>query len=89
MGGISPAVSKEELQEEFFKFGTIEEFKFLRDSNTAFVEYSNLEDASQAMKSMNGRKIGGEQIRVDYLRSQPSRRVSIYVVISSFFAKKA
>ncbi|KAJ0034484.1 hypothetical protein Pint_25851 [Pistacia integerrima] len=74
VGGISPTVSKEELEEEFLKFGKIEDFKFLRDRNTAFVEYFRLEDASQAMKNMNGKQIGGEQIRVDFLRSQPSRR---------------
>ncbi|KAF5733912.1 flowering time control protein FPA isoform X1 [Tripterygium wilfordii] len=74
VGGISTTVSKEQLEEEFLKFGKIEEFRFLRDRNTAFIEYSKLEDASQAMKSMNGRRIGGVQIRVDFLRSQPSRR---------------
>ncbi|GMY32569.1 flowering time control protein FPA [Fagus crenata] len=74
VGGICPTVSKEELEEEFLKFGKIEDFKFLRDRNTAFVEYLRLEDASQAMRNMNGKRIGGEQIRVDFLRSQPSRR---------------
>ncbi|XP_075661321.1 flowering time control protein FPA [Castanea sativa] len=74
VGGISPVVSKEELEEEFLKFGKVEDFKFLRDRNTAFVEYLRLEDASQAMRNMNGKRIGGEQIRVDFLRSQPTRR---------------
>jgi len=35
-----------------------------------------LEDAFEAMKNMNGKKIGGDQIRVDFLRSQSTRRVS-------------
>lgn len=74
VGGISPTVSKEELEEEFLKFGKIEDFKFLRDRNTAFVEFLRLEDASQAMRNMNGMRLGGDQIRVDFLRSQPSRR---------------
>ncbi|KAG6667368.1 flowering time control protein FPA-like isoform X1 [Carya illinoinensis] len=74
VGGISPMVSKEELEEEFHNFGKIEDFKFLRDRNTAFVEYLRLEDASQAMRNMNGKRLGGDQIRVDFLRSQPSRR---------------
>ncbi|KAM1037056.1 hypothetical protein FF1_031969 [Malus domestica] len=74
VGGISPSVSKEELEEEFCKFGKMEDFKFLRDRNTAFVEYFKLEDASQAMRNMNGKRLGGDQIRVDYLRSQYSRR---------------
>lgn len=85
MGGISPAVSKEELEEEFLKFGKVEDFKFLRDRNTAFVEYLRLEDASQAMRNMNGKRIGGEQIRVDFLRSQPTRRVSLLYRTLVFF----
>lgn len=85
MGGISSAVSKEELEEEFLKFGKVEDFKFLRDRNTAFVEYLRLEDASQAMRNMNGKRIGGEQIRVDFLRSQPTRRVSLLYRTLFFF----
>ncbi|KAK6914534.1 RNA recognition motif domain [Dillenia turbinata] len=74
VGGFGPSVTKEKLEEEFLRFGKIEDFKFLRDRNTAFVDYFRLEDACQAMKSMNGKRIGGDQIRVDYLRSQPLRR---------------
>lgn len=76
VGGISPSVTKEELEEEFLKFGKIEDFKLFRDRNTAFIEFFRLEDASQAMRNMNGKRLGDEQIRVDFLRSQPSRRVS-------------
>jgi hypothetical protein len=32
------------------------------------------------MKNMNGKKIGGDQIRVDFLRSQSTRRVSWYLL---------
>lgn len=88
MGGISPTVSKEELEEEFLKFGKIEDFKFLRDRNTAFVEFLRLEDASQAMRNMNGKRLGGDQIRVDFLRSQPSRRVSLLFRIFIVFPMK-
>ncbi|KAM5551189.1 flowering time control protein FPA [Rosa sericea] len=74
VGGISPSVSKEELEEEFLKFGKLEDFKFLRDRNTACLEYCRLEDASEAMRNMNGKRLGGDQmqIHVDFLRSQPS-----------------
>ncbi|KAK4406255.1 Flowering time control protein FPA [Sesamum angolense] len=74
VAGLSPSVSKEELEEKFARFGKIEEFRFLRDRNTAYVDYVKLEDATQALKSMNGKRIGGAQIRVDFLRSQSSRR---------------
>ncbi|XP_054814230.1 flowering time control protein FPA isoform X2 [Prosopis cineraria] len=52
VGGISPAVTKEELEAEFRKF----------------------DDATHAMKMMNGKRIGGDQIRVDFLRSQSSKK---------------
>ncbi|XP_057958063.1 flowering time control protein FPA isoform X2 [Malania oleifera] len=74
VGGISQSVSKEQLEGEFLKFGKIEDFKFFRDRNTAYVDYFRVEDASQAMKNMNMKHIGSDQIRVDFLRSQPSRR---------------
>ncbi|XP_077253108.1 flowering time control protein FPA-like [Tasmannia lanceolata] len=74
VGAISSSVSKEQLEDEFLKFGKIEEFKFLRDRNSALVDYYKLEDAVAALKNMNGKRLGGEQIRVDFLRSQPSRR---------------
>ena len=76
VSGISPSITKEALEEEFLKFGKIEEFKFIRDRNTAYVDYFRLEDASQALKGMNGKRIGGGQIRVDFLRSHTSKKVS-------------
>ncbi|XP_052206411.1 flowering time control protein FPA [Diospyros lotus] len=74
VSGISPSITKEILEAELLKFGKIEEFKFLRDRNTAYVDYFRLEDASQALKSMNGKRMGGSQIRVDFLRSHTSRK---------------
>ncbi|KAM7465272.1 hypothetical protein LguiB_012834 [Lonicera macranthoides] len=74
VGGIGASVSKEVLEGHFLKFGKIEDIKFFRDRNTAFVDYFRLEDAWQALKSMNGKRIGDGQIRVDFLRSHPSRK---------------
>ncbi|KAM3375792.1 flowering time control protein FPA isoform X1 [Capsicum galapagoense] len=74
VAGISKSVSKEELEDQFKGFGKIQEYKFIRDRNTAYIDFARLEDASEALKNMNGKKFGGEQIRVDYLRSQPTRR---------------
>lgn len=74
VAGISKSVSKEELEDQFKGFGKIQEYKFIRDRNTAYIDFARLEDAVEALKNMNGKKFGGEQIRVDYLRSQPTRR---------------
>ncbi|KAH9301985.1 hypothetical protein KI387_013568 [Taxus chinensis] len=77
VGGISQTVTKEQLEAEFLKFGRIEDFKLLRDRNSALVDYTNLEDAVSAIKFLNGRQLGGDPLRVDYLRSQPVKRESV------------
>ncbi|KAK1356329.1 Flowering time control protein FPA [Heracleum sosnowskyi] len=74
VGGISPSVTKEELEEQFRRFGNIQEFKFLRERNTAYVDYFVIDDATEALKNLNGLEVGGNMIRVDYLRSQASRK---------------
>eukprot|EP01018_Ginkgo_biloba_P032711 Gb_01786 [translate_table: standard] len=76
VGGISQTVTKEQLEAEFLKFGRIVEIKFLRDRNCAIVDYSNLEDAVSAVKYLNGRQLGVDSLRVDFLRSQPQKRES-------------
>ncbi|KAK1411434.1 hypothetical protein QVD17_37983 [Tagetes erecta] len=73
VSGINMSTSKEDLEQEFAKFGKIEDFKFLRDKNTAYIDYARLEDASKALKTMNGKYKGGSVLRVDYLRSHSRR----------------
>ncbi|KAI3797972.1 hypothetical protein L1987_33237 [Smallanthus sonchifolius] len=73
VSGISMSTSKEDLEKEFSKFGKIEDFKFLRDKNTAYIDYARLEDASKALKMMHGKYKSGSVLRVDYLRSHSKR----------------
>ncbi|AEC10263.1 RNA-binding domain superfamily [Arabidopsis suecica] len=73
VGGIGPNVSKDDLEEEFSKFGKIEDFRFLRERKTAFIDYYEMDDALQA-KSMNGKPMGGSFLRVDFLRSQAPKK---------------
>lgn len=75
VGGISQNVSKEQIEGEFRKHGVLEDFKLLRDRNCAFVDYVNIEDAVSAVEALNRTRIGGEELRVDYGRSQSSKRV--------------
>lgn len=63
------------LEKEFLKFGKIEDFVFLRNRNSAMVDYFTLEDAISAHKSLNGKVLGGEVLSVDFQRTPPSRRV--------------
>ncbi|KAG1328278.1 flowering time control protein FPA [Cocos nucifera] len=74
IGGISSSVTKEQLEDELLKFGKIEEYKFLRDRNAALIDYYKTEDAIAAQKNMNGKRLGGEQLCVDFQRSQPPRK---------------
>ncbi|CAM8890382.1 unnamed protein product [Rhodiola kirilowii] len=76
IGGIGRLVMKEKLEESFLKFGKVEEIIFFRERNTAIVMFSKLEEAAQALKTMNGKHLCGDQLRVDYVRSLSTRRIS-------------
>ena len=56
--------------------GHVEEFKFVRERSCAIVDYSKVEDAMSTVKYLNGRQLGNDSIRVDFLRSQPLKRES-------------
>lgn len=60
------------------KFGKIEEFKFFRERNSALIDYYKMEDAISAHKNMNGKRLGGDQLCVDFQRSQPMRKVCLH-----------
>ncbi|GAB2265595.1 hypothetical protein Dimus_000636 [Dionaea muscipula] len=78
VGGIGASVTKEKLEEEFSKFGKIENIKFLKERSIAFVDYLRQEDALEAVKNLNGRQIGDGHLRVDFVRSHPFRREQQY-----------
>ncbi|CAL5073339.1 unnamed protein product [Urochloa decumbens] len=70
VGGISLSVSKEELEEEFQKFGKVEGVAFSQDQTSAYVDFEKLEDAISAHRSLNGRILGGKELCVDFQRSK-------------------
>ncbi|KAL6601761.1 hypothetical protein ACP70R_044981 [Stipagrostis hirtigluma subsp. patula] len=70
VGGISPSVSKEELEEEFQKFGKVEGFAFSQDQTAAYIDFEKLEDAISAHRSLNGKSLGGRELCVDFQRSK-------------------
>ncbi|KAK3129724.1 hypothetical protein QOZ80_6BG0483800 [Eleusine coracana subsp. coracana] len=70
VGGISPSISKEELVEEFQKFGKIEGFVFSQDQTSAYIDFEKLEDAISAHRSLNGKSLGGMELCVDFQRSK-------------------
>ncbi|XP_062193701.1 flowering time control protein FPA-like isoform X2 [Phragmites australis] len=70
VGGISPSVSKEELEEVFQKFGKIEGVAFSQDQTSAYIDFEKLEDAISAHRSLNGKTLGGMELCVDFQRSK-------------------
>lgn len=87
VGGISKTVTKEQIEAEFLKFGHVDNIKFLRERNSAIVDYSKLEDAVSAVKYLNGRQLGSDSIRVNFLRSQSLKREN--AVSPNFHAAEA
>ncbi|KAG0492183.1 hypothetical protein HPP92_005581 [Vanilla planifolia] len=74
VGGISQSVTKDQLEDEFMKFGKIEEYQFLRHRGSAFISFFKVRDAVVAQKSMNWKKLGGVEIRVDFQKFPDTRK---------------
>ena len=70
VGGISPSISKQELEEEFQKFGKIEGVAFSRDQTSAYIDFEELEDAMSAHRALNGTDLCGKELCVDFQRSR-------------------
>uniref|UniRef100_A0ACD5XZT7 Uncharacterized protein n=2 Tax=Avena sativa TaxID=4498 RepID=A0ACD5XZT7_AVESA len=70
IGGISPSISKQKLEEEFQKFGKIEAVAFSRDQTSAYIDFEKLEDAISAHRALNGTDFGGKELCVDFQRSR-------------------
>ncbi|KAF2917067.1 hypothetical protein DAI22_09g165200 [Oryza sativa Japonica Group] len=70
VGGISSSISKEELEEEFKKFGKVDGIAFSRDQTSAYIDFDKLEDAISAHRALNGRVLGGQELCVDFQRSR-------------------
>ncbi|KAM3258945.1 hypothetical protein ACQJBY_050610 [Aegilops geniculata] len=70
VGGISPSISKQEVEEEFQKFGKIEGVAFSHDQTSAYIDFEKLEDAISAHRALNGADLGGKELCVDFQRSR-------------------
>lgn len=74
-------MSKEDLEEDFSKFGKIEDFEFQQDKRFAIINYFKLDDAIKALKAMHGKNKSGTMIRVDYSRLHSKRVSCLYPFI--------
>jgi RNA recognition motif-containing protein len=59
---LSPSVTERDIEKEFKKFGEIKNINLKR--GYAFVDYSKKEDAKEAIKKLDNKKLFGQQQRV-------------------------
>ncbi len=69
LGDLSVFCTEEDLQKDFATFGAIVDIRIIRNKSTkknlsyGFLEYDNLESATNAMEQMNGKIICGRAIK--------------------------
>ena len=77
ISNICSSVTKEQLEAEFKRFGVVEDLRFLRDRSCAFVDFTKTDDAICALESLNRKKLGKEELHIEYGRStQQSKKVN-------------
>ncbi len=70
VGGLSFSTTDEILRDEFARYGAVESAEIVRDHDGhsrgfGFVEMTTVEDAEQALASLNGETFDGRPIRVE------------------------
>ncbi|MFC1743144.1 RNA recognition motif domain-containing protein [Candidatus Riflebacteria bacterium] len=79
VGNLSYQFSESELQELFAEFGSVSSIKIITDRDTGrskgfgFVEMSGDEEAKEAIKQLDGREIGGRNLRVNEAKPREER----------------
>ena len=74
VGNLGSNGSKRELEREFERFGRLHDVWVARNPpGFAFVEFEDLHDAEDAIKSLDGARICGERVRVEMARNRSSR----------------
>lgn len=76
VGNLSFSAEENELQQEFGAFGNVTDVKIIKDRETGrsrgfgFVTFDTIENAHTAVEAMNGRDVGGRQLRVSLAKSK-------------------
>mmetsp|Transcript_33777 Transcript_33777/g.60985 ORF Transcript_33777/g.60985 Transcript_33777/m.60985 type:complete len:351 (-) Transcript_33777:69-1121(-) len=69
IGGLSPLVTEEELQNSFIRFGEIVYTKIPHGKGCGFVQYKKRKVAEVAFSEMNGMLFQGQAVRISWGRS--------------------
>ncbi|HMF76433.1 MAG TPA: RNA-binding protein [Bryobacteraceae bacterium] len=77
VGNLSFQTTEQDLLTLFFEYGTVETVNVVTDRDTgqprgfAFVEMPNRAEAEAAIKSLDGRELGGRNLNVSEARPKP------------------
>ena len=74
IGGLPEDASRTELEAEFEKFGSLRDVWVARNPpGFGFILFDDSRDAGDALKEMDGRRVCGSRIRVEYARGGTGR----------------
>ena len=79
VGGLAYAVTDKELEALFAEHGTVSSVNVIKDRDTGqskgfgFVEMSDIKEAQNAIKELNGKDLSGRSIVVNQARPQEDR----------------
>ena len=68
VGNVATNVTKEELSEQFSRFGDLENVADYPSRNYAFVNFKSMDDAIYAKKGLQGTVLGGMALRIEFAR---------------------
>ncbi|CAG0912480.1 unnamed protein product [Notodromas monacha] len=66
VGDLSPSTSKDEIESAFGYYGNLRNVWVARNPpGFAFIEFDDLRDAEDAVRNLDGKRIGGRRVRVE------------------------
>ena len=71
VGNLDDNVTSDELEGMFAQFGEVESVKRVTNKNCAFVRFASSRDASEAMRTMNGKLWGSQVMKIGWGRPEP------------------
>ncbi|MCG9479088.1 MAG: RNA-binding protein [Actinomycetia bacterium] len=73
VGNFSYSTTKEQLEELFSEYGSVNEITLIGNKGFGFVEMSSTEEAEKAKEALDGSEFSGRTLRVDEARPKTSR----------------
>lgn len=74
VGGLDSTVTDEHLRHVFAPYGELVHVKIPLGKRCGFVQFSNRVNAEQALSSLNGTQLGGQNIRLSWGRSPSNKQ---------------